>query len=339
MKIFLAAAYDVRNPRWDLFAGIEKNQRRDRVGKHVRVADPADADVILFVDLTLRVTCGDWRLKALHENELVRKYPQKIMVFDESDDPWPQLPGVYVNLPKSIFDASRQRAGAYSGLLNELVSDGTEVEPDLLFSFVGSRSHEARNAIFELNHPRAVIDRNHLNMFTSEPGDEMVERKRQFAQITARSKFVLCPRGIGTSSIRMFECLCAGRVPVIVSDDWVAPVGPRWDDFSLRIRENEIARLPQFLEENEPRFESMSAAARTAYSEWFAPDIWWHRLGELCAELLNAPHEPEFGVHKTLYFLSFYARNAVKEFPKLAIASERLRNAVRNRISSTRKRK
>ena len=30
-----------------------------------------------------------------------------------------------------------------------------------------------------------------------------------------RSKFFLCPRGTGTSSIRLYETLSAGRVPVI----------------------------------------------------------------------------------------------------------------------------
>ena len=32
-----------------------------------------------------------------------------------------------------------------------------------------------------------------------------------------QSKFVICPRGVGTSSIRLFECLRAGRVPIIVA--------------------------------------------------------------------------------------------------------------------------
>ena len=42
-----------------------------------------------------------------------------------------------------------------------------------------------------------------------------------------------------------------GRVPVILSDDWVEPIGPSWEKFSIRIRERDVDRIPAPLEKRE----------------------------------------------------------------------------------------
>ncbi len=36
------------------------------------------------------------------------------------------------------------------------------------------------------------------------------------------------PRGIGASSVRIFEAMRAGRAPVIISDDWIVPPVGDW---------------------------------------------------------------------------------------------------------------
>ena len=58
------------------------------------------------------------------------------------------------------------------------------------------------------------------------------------------SRFVLCPRGYGTSSYRLFETMRLGRVPVIISDEWVPPLGPSWLNCSIRISEKRVRELP-----------------------------------------------------------------------------------------------
>ena len=68
---------------------------------------------------------------------------------------------------------------------------------------------------------------------------------------------ILCPRGEGTSSIRLFESLRMGRPPVIISDQWVPPEGPAWDTFSVRIPERRIHTIPDRLTELEHQAEMM----------------------------------------------------------------------------------
>lgn len=90
-------------------------------------------------------------------------------------------------------------------------------------------------------------------------------QKDSYFELLADSRFVLCPRGIGLNSIRFFEALAYGRIPVLLSDeaklplDWVIP----YPDFSLRVPEAEVERLPGYLEDFRARHD-LEEASRLA---------------------------------------------------------------------------
>ncbi len=298
MKFYLAA---VNSFRWNAHCleQCKEIAAQDRVGVHVLTDDPAAADIILFIDLHQNL--ADWWMGAIHRHPLTRAYRRKIFVLDERDKPWHVAPGVYVAMPRQKFDAKLQRAGCYFLLKNvrtprpEAAADSVEPEPepDLLFSFIGAVSHPVRREIVGLSHQRALIeDTSHLNFFSGTKNqlyrDHLDERRTFYNDVLARSKFVLCPRGMGTSSFRLFQTLAAGRVPVIISDDWVAPDGPDWAGCSLRVEESQISTLPRFLEEKEACFEELSKNASEVWREWFAPDVRFHRVAEACAALHEA---------------------------------------------------
>ena len=52
-----------------------------------------------------------------------------------------------------------------------------------------------------------------------------------------------------------------GRVPVILSDAWVAPDGPAWEEFSIRIPERQLDEVPRLLETYASRFDLMGVRA------------------------------------------------------------------------------
>ena len=257
---------------------------RDVHGVHRVTDDPAHADIILFVDLHL---APDWRLPSLLSHELVRRHPGKAFVYDERDHPWCALPGLYCSMPEAHFDPDWQRACAYYGTMRFTEEERAGTTPDLLFSFVGSRSHPVRRSILRLTHTRAALEDTSGFLFYDRSDPAAYDRQRtRYLSILLRSKFVLCPAGAGTSSIRLFETLAAGRVPVIISDAWVPPPGPSWGACSLRVPEAAVADLPRLLEATEPRYPQMSAAAQQAHAEWFAPTVIFHRLISGCGELL-----------------------------------------------------
>jgi hypothetical protein len=251
----------------------------DRFGKHYLTEDPDTADVILFSQCHLLPT--DWRLTAIRDHELTSASPERVMVYDERDGPWCGFPGVYVSMPAGSFDDRYQRPWGYF--------PGAPVEPpaapDLLFSFIGSPSDRCRKPLFDLRHADAVVEEVHQFTFFDPSSLDFDQRRQRFREVLNRSRFVLCPRGKGTSSIRLYETLAAGRVPVIIADDWVPPRGPAWEAFSLRWPEGKTDGLVDMLEERDRDWRAMSAAATACYGEFFAREVWFHRMAELCDEL------------------------------------------------------
>ena len=327
MRIYLATALaDRQNSPVPHFEAL---QRQDRFRVHELSEEAESADVILFVDPHLHAHRGDWRISAVRRHALVRAFPHKTLVFDERDDPWPDLPGIYLSLPSRLFDAARHRAYCYPLLMNELIdaecSDANSATPQFLFSFVGTMTHPVRRQILNLKHPRAHIEESRVNMFTV-ANAQIQQRKQSFAQTMQQTKFVLCPRGMGTASIRMFEALRAGRVPVIISDEWVAPLGPDWESCSLRVRENQTATLPALLEAHEANWESMSRAARATYHEWFGPQVMFHRIGDYCAQILATMPTSSRPAALSGPFLNYAARHlAIRARVRVGAARQTLR--------------
>ncbi len=252
----------------DRLAGQAEPQR------HVGTADPAEADVILFPDCHLLGL--DWRLTAIATTDLARRYPEKVAVYDERDVPWCRFPGIYVSMPSPCFDRTWQVAGSYYTIedpTTRLDGGTSSIEQDLLFGFVGGRTHPCRDAVFALDADRAHVESTEGFVFYDPTSLHFAERRRNFAEIVFRSKFVLCPRGWGTSSIRLYETMAAGRAPVIIADEWVPPTGPDWSAFSITWPEGRIAELPRILAEREADAEEMGRRARLAFDSWFAPAV------------------------------------------------------------------
>jgi hypothetical protein len=287
MKVLVTSAYSDPEP----VSTFRDLMRRDRFRVHVKVGDPEEADAILFVENSHYQ--DDPFFRAVRRHPWVRAHREKCFMYNEHDRPYCVLPGVYCSAPAGAFDPRRQRACGYVRLLNPCIEGAAaRLVPDLLFSFVGRRNARVRGAILELRHPDGMVeDTSTFDAFASaaDPGPA----HRRYAEVLARSRFVLCPRGVGTSSIRLFETLQAGRVPVILSDAWVPPRGPAWDEFSLRVPEREVAGLPALLQAEEGRWSEMARRAREAWEEWFAPEVVFHRTVESCAELLRVRRLPE----------------------------------------------
>ena len=284
MKVHLATAY----PAWTAIPVFRRLAASDRFKAHEIVEDADQADIILFADS--RCDNDDWRLPKLRRHSLVRGFREKTFVYNEADQPWRALPGVYVGMPRRHFAKSRQRSCPYIDANNRYIAveAACGVTPDRLFSFVGRRCHWTRDVIVRISHPRGHIeDTSGLNFFGG--FDQHIEtRRKTYAETILRSKFILCPRGAGVTSFRLYEAIQAGRVPVVLGDDWVPPEGPDWGSFILRVPEINVGNVIDIIERNESRFPEMSAAALMAWKKWFAPDVLFHRMVESCAEILRS---------------------------------------------------
>jgi len=263
----------------------------DKFHKHELVEDPHRSDIILFVGANFE----DHRDVRAHP--FYRQFKEKCFLYYSNDFVIPFLPGVYVNIPKRWYSTSRTRTGFYMRVFDE---EYIEYQPNMescefLFCFIGSsQTHPVRSRVVTLRHPRAYVED------TSSVVPEEEKKKLffmvnygsndnvRYGALLSKSKFVLCPRGYACSSWRLFETMKAGRVPVIISDQWVPPEGPEWNTFSLRIAEKDVSQIPQILEQQESRAEVMGQLARRAWDEWFSRESSFHRIVEWCAELQRA---------------------------------------------------
>jgi hypothetical protein len=110
------------------------------------------------------------------------------------------------------------------------------------------------------------------------PPEQRAENASRYQAVLRRSLTVCCPRGAGLNSIRFFETLAAGRIPILISDDCRLPLEDviDYDRFILRLPEAEISRIGPWLggwfHRTPPEaIAERCVAARTAWEEFLSP--------------------------------------------------------------------
>jgi len=279
MKLLLTSAYPSHPSLDTLLAAAE----RSIIDTHVLCDDPSEADAILFVENT---QFDDVLLKSLMNHDYMKLYADKVFMYNEMDKPWDILPGLYTCMPRKHINTERHRSFPYLYMPNEYISFiDRSVEKTWLYSFMGSMSHYCRRPIMNLKHPRGnVQDTSDFNVWNTEP-DEMERRGKAYANVLAASQFVLCPRGIGSSSIRLYETLEAGCVPVIISDEWVPPPETDWS-FAIQVEERRISSVPGLLQSMEGESEDRGQLARQAWSDSYAPETLFNTTGNAMESLV-----------------------------------------------------
>ncbi len=175
--------------------------------------------------------------------------------------------------------------------------DTDDSDRDLLFSFVGARARDfylsqVRNHIIDeladdpdghivaretWHYNKIVYD--HQILKSTEPPDQLVdhEASSEFVDVLKRSKFSLCPSGSGPNSIRLWESIGAGAVPVIMADTLELP-GPRvlWEQAAVFCEETRdaVRALPDKLRAMAFDTEVMEAKRHAMTQLWslYGPD-------------------------------------------------------------------
>jgi Exostosin family len=238
--------------------------------------NPEKADLVIYVE-PWYIKMRDY-VNTLLSQDLIIKHPNRCFVIDCADTSWALVPGVYTGLKFSQLDRSRFRSGGYlteyNPICEQIYQQKKDVDPKLLFSFSGYASSPVRLKIFETNFSRDDISIRR----TYEWCDHSHAQKLFYVEEIMNSKFVLCPRGNCASSIRLFETMKMGKVPIIISDEWVPPDGPEWLKFSIRVNESRFNELPEIIKSYEPNASAMGKLAREAWENWFSPDIIYIRM-------------------------------------------------------------
>lgn len=310
MKLFLTSAYH-EHSRLDRLLQL---QQLDTRGHHTLVTNAAEADVIVFVENT---QFSDTLFQRLLRHPLVLTYPEKAYMFNEMDQSWPILPGLYCSLSARLAAYPDHIAFPYINVCNDYIQNihAQSVERRWLYSFVGSCSHKVRKPVLELNDKKAlIVDTSDFCAWDPAQASKF-DYQKIYTDSLIDSKFVLCPRGIGPSSLRLYETMEAGRVPVIISDDWMAPDQIDWS-FAVRIPEWEISAIPSRLRTLENEWKDRSAAARDAWVGSYAPEQMFNTFATSIEGISRSEDLPSHSLrissHKWRVFIEQKLRSCLK---------------------------
>ncbi|HEU5078248.1 MAG TPA: exostosin family protein [Opitutaceae bacterium] len=281
-----------RDKLWELFS-------QSRVKAHEWVGTPQEADVIFLCNV-MQPGKSD-----ISDHPVLRAYREKTFVLSEQWQPPFNAAGIYANAPRKLGWRQRFRTGSYAlhhqDFKNKLVDafEPSQMLPpekrDLLASFLGRDCHPVRAKIFAAGTTRPDIlieDTSWFDAF-SHGQDRKADAQARYFDICLRSRYLLCPRGAGPNSIRLFEALKMGIAPVIIADDFILPSGVDWPSFAIFIKERDAADWIRIVAQHENEFLERGKNAREAHLRFFAPDVYFNYLVENALSIKAARVLPE----------------------------------------------
>jgi len=119
---------------------------------------------------------------------------------------------------------------------------------DILYSFIGFGSHPFRDVIFKLptrDLPDVVIKRRNSWYLKNKKG--LDQRIAEYRNVLSRSRFGLCPRGNSPNTLRLFELMGAGAIPIILADTLYLPPGIDWNKCVIRVKEADARSVDEII--------------------------------------------------------------------------------------------
>ncbi len=207
-------------------------------------------------------------------SEYFRLNASRILIYDETDEPTFVFSGLYVS-------TDTRKTGLHILPVPYLQSKLMSINPqdcsikDTLCSFWGRDSHEVRRQIFTLNKDRYSIENtSHFDFFDMSPANQeniLIQRSNYLKSLSS-SQYSLCPRGLGTCSIRLFESIKSHAVPVIISDHYQVPRMFDWELASIRIRQSQVSQISEILANDEPTYEKRAKYIQRIASVMLTPN-------------------------------------------------------------------
>lgn len=230
--------------------------------------------------------------------------------------------------------SDRIRSGAFTErAFNELIEempvssqDQLYHQKNYLYSFIGRNCHRVRQAIYNLKSNRSDVlieNSSHFNVWSKTKAENFEKRLQYYTEVIQSSKFSLCPRGFGASSIRLFESMKLGVCPVIISDEWKLPKGPDWNTCSILINEDHVDEIENILIEKEEDHRELGKQAAENYKRYFSRTTYFNWIINSCLDIQETQKIPEryWWKLRSVHYLIFLIH---KEVNSMYIALKRL---------------
>lgn len=157
-------------------------------------------------------------------------------------------------------------------------------------SFIGCHRHDYRSKIrIDLNNYfHKCCDKNiyfelynhwfyDRNVYKNKGiSNNQIERITHYNEILSNSIFSLCPEGTGPNTIRIWESMALGSIPVIYSDDWNPPeIEIPWSEFSIFIPQKDYEQTMTILNSvGADKIQQMQTNCVKAYDKFKNMNCW-----------------------------------------------------------------
>jgi hypothetical protein len=175
------------------------------------------------------------------------------------------------------YDASF--VGAYSNYIREVACKSAEREENLIFYSGGFDK---------------IIFKGNFFFYKEVSHEEKIKQERVFRNITKTSLVVLCPPGVGPQSVRLYECLYYGRIPVLFLREIRYPLEHliNYEDFCIFIDKEDIMRTGEIVRDfiishSKEELYQKCILARKTHTQYFRNEDRIKRMVELTAQYLN----------------------------------------------------
>ncbi len=149
-------------------------------------------------------------------------------------------------------------------------ADGHDVRRRAVASLQGSKLVEA-NFLIRRNYWGGAVKANKDQALVDKVRDEFVTNMFD-------CDYVLCARGAGNFSVRFYETLSAGRIPLLINTDCALPLSDRvdWRKHCVFVEASRMREAPRILADfhnslSDSQFRALQAANRELWDRYFNP--------------------------------------------------------------------
>lgn len=214
---------------------------------------------------------------------LVNKYNKYLLYFCSGDVPpiiLPHRKDVFVY--KTSLDSSRLQNNEYiMGVgVNDAFNSRYIEEPKLTIGFVGQTAHGRLKYLEYLEKSNIETDFIKRDMdFTRFKESKRKAIMKEFYDNMERNIFIFCYRGRGNFSVRFYETLMMGRIPIVINTNCIYPFTDLIDynNVGLFIEENDLnkemnleQRILDYYEKNKNNLLEIQKNNRKIYEEYFS---------------------------------------------------------------------
>lgn len=244
--------------------------------------DPKEATFIIFIG-----GINGEHNEYVKRNILYKSFKKKCYLISDSGYGLKSVKGIYTSISKLEYNKSIHEPGWYfpvNDLREDAIKNKILKKENITCTFRGDlKTHKIRQGIhdliknktFKINEFKSTnTDGRQIKAWIDYDLSNITSLKNSFIQEILDSEFVLCPRGYNTSSMRIYEVMSLGRVPIIISDNWIRPRGPKWNEFSITIKEKEIYRLDDIVSKFAGKSTQMGKLARKEWENWFSLEVY-----------------------------------------------------------------